>query len=114
MKRQSFHLLLKILDRRVPNTFFRLKKAEFFDCEKRGMDIIVLYNISTSMSQEITPVPNFILYTTVDGGVKLNVTIQDETIWMTQKMMSELFDVDVRTVSEHLQNIFKTSELSEE
>jgi hypothetical protein len=46
--------------------------------------------------------------------VKLNVTIQDETIWMTQKMMSELFDVDVRTVSEHLQNIFKTSELSEE
>lgn len=66
------------------------------------------------MPQELAPSSHFILYTTSDGDVKLRVTIQDETIWLTQKMMAELFDVDVRTVSEHLQNIFKTSELSEE
>jgi hypothetical protein len=60
------------------------------------------------MSQELTPLPNFILYTTPSGDVKLNVTIQDETLWLTQKMMAELFDVDVRTISEHLQNIFKS------
>lgn len=60
------------------------------------------------MTQELTPLPNFILYNTSDGDIKINVTIQDETLWLTQKMMSELFDVDVRTISEHLQNIFKT------
>lgn len=60
------------------------------------------------MSQELTPLTNFILYTAPSGDVKLNVTIQDETLWLTQKMMAELFDVDVRTVSEHLQNIFKS------
>lgn len=66
------------------------------------------------MSQELTPLPNFIFYTTSSGDVKLNVTIQDETLWLTQKMMAELFDVDVRTISEHLQNIFKSWELSED
>lgn len=66
------------------------------------------------MPQELTPLPNFILYTTPSGDVKLNVTIQDETLWLTQKMMAELFDVDVRTISEHLQNVFKSWELKEE
>ena len=56
---------------------------------------------------------NFILYTSPEGDVKLNVFIDNETIWLTQKMMAELFDVDVRTISEHLQNIFKNAELSE-
>lgn len=65
------------------------------------------------MPQELSPSSNFILYTTLGGDIKLRVTIQDETIWLTQKMLAELFDVDVRTISEHLQNIFKTWELSE-
>ena len=46
--------------------------------------------------------------------MKFEVFLQDETIWLTQKMMAELFGVDVRTVSEHLQNIFKTAELQED
>lgn len=54
---------------------------------------------------------NFILYTSDTGDVKLEVFIQDETIWLTQKMMAELFGVDVRTVSEHIQNIFENQEL---
>ena len=62
---------------------------------------------------ELSPKPNFILYTSVDGEVKLEVFLQDETIWLTQKMLAELFEVDIRTVSEHLQNIFKSGELSE-
>lgn len=56
---------------------------------------------------------SFVLYTTENGQVKLQVYLQDETLWLSQKMMAELFDVDVRTISEHLQNIFKTSELQE-
>lgn len=66
------------------------------------------------MTQELTPFKNFILYTAPNGEVKLQVTIEDETIWLSQKMMAELFDVDVRTINEHLQNIFKGWELSED
>lgn len=55
---------------------------------------------------------NFILYTDSNGAVKLNVFIEDETIWLSQKLMAELFEVDVRTISEHIQNIYKTQELS--
>lgn len=56
---------------------------------------------------------NFILYTDTNGDVKLEVFVQDETVWLTQKMLSVLFDVDVRTVSEHIQNILKSEELQE-
>jgi len=56
---------------------------------------------------------NFILYTDSNGAVKLNVFIEDETIWLSQKLMAELFEVDIRTISEHIQNIYKTQELTE-
>lgn len=56
---------------------------------------------------------NFILYTDSNGAVKLNVFIEDDTIWLSQKLMAELFEVDVRTISEHIQNIYKTQELTE-
>ncbi len=42
---------------------------------------------------------------------KIDVFFQDETVWLTQKMMAELFDVDVRTVNEHLQNVYQEGEL---
>jgi hypothetical protein len=54
----------------------------------------------------------FILYTTPNGEVKLQVFLQDETLWLTQKKMAELFGVNVRTINEHLQNIFESNELS--
>jgi len=66
------------------------------------------------MSNGLIPKQDFILYTSPEGDVKFEVFLQDETIWLTQKMMAELFGVDVRTVSEHLQNIFKTAELQED
>jgi hypothetical protein len=53
------------------------------------------------------------LYTDSNGAVKLDVFIEDETIWLSQKLMAELFEVDVRTISEHIQNIYKTQELDE-
>jgi hypothetical protein len=55
-----------------------------------------------------------ILYTTPEGVAKLEVFYQNETFWLTQKQMAELFDVDVRTISEHLQAIFQTGELDVE
>ncbi|MBF0565753.1 MAG: virulence RhuM family protein [Nitrospirae bacterium] len=66
------------------------------------------------MNSELLPSSNFILYTTPNGEVKLKVFLQDETLWLTQKMMAELFGADVRTISEHLKNIFRSAELREE
>lgn len=55
-----------------------------------------------------------IFYTTPEGVTRVEVFFQDETFWLSQKQMAEMFDVDVRTISEHLQNIFKSGELIEE
>jgi hypothetical protein len=54
-----------------------------------------------------------IFYSTPKGNVKVEVVVESETFWLSQKRMAELFGVDVRTVNEHLKNIFKTNELSE-
>lgn len=56
----------------------------------------------------------FLIFTTETGSSNIEVRIEGEMIWLTQKLMAELFGVDIRTVSEHLQNIFKTNELTEE
>lgn len=55
--------------------------------------------------------PNFLLYTTPEGSVKLNVVIQDETVWLTQKMLADLFGVNVPAISKHLDNIYAEGEL---
>ncbi len=54
-----------------------------------------------------------IFYSTPQGNVKVEVVIENETFWLSQKRMAELFGVDVRTVNEHLKNIFKDGELKE-
>ena len=65
------------------------------------------------MADDLTPKKDqILLYTTEDSDVKIDVFFQDETVWLTQKMMSELFDVDVRTVNEHLQNVYQEGELA--
>lgn len=53
-----------------------------------------------------------IIYQTEDGQTKIDVRFEDENVWLTQKKMAELFGVDVRTVNEHLQNIFISGELT--
>lgn len=57
---------------------------------------------------------NFILYTTPEGKVQLNILLQDETIWLTQRAVGELFGVSKSTISEHIANIFETQELQKE
>ena len=46
-------------------------------------------------------------------GVKLEVNLKDETVWLTQKQMAELFDKDRKTITRHIQNIYKDEELEE-
>lgn len=56
----------------------------------------------------------FLLYTNPEGDVHAEVLFEDENVWLTQKQMGDFFTVDVRTVNEHLQNIFKSGELEED
>lgn len=62
---------------------------------------------------ELVPKNNFILYNAPSGDVTLNVLLQNETIWLTQKMMAELFDVGIPAINKHLTNIFESKELEE-
>lgn len=54
-----------------------------------------------------------ILYATGDGTISVDVYFHDETFWLTQKAMSELFDVESNTITYHLQEIYKSGELEE-
>lgn len=63
-----------------------------------------------------TPAPGeipFLLYTAQDESVKVRVLVQAETVWLTQRQMAELFDKDVRTINEHIRNIYEEGELTE-
>ncbi len=56
---------------------------------------------------------SFILYTSNSGDIKVNVFLEGETIWLTQKLIARLFTVNVPAISKHLKNIFSEGELSE-
>lgn len=56
----------------------------------------------------------FLIFTTNNAQDTIEVKIEDENVWLTQKLIAKLFDVTVATVNEHLKNIFKTNELQED
>ena len=56
---------------------------------------------------------NFIIYQTPQGNVAIEAVVKDETLWLTQKAMAELFGVQVPAISKHLKNIFEEGELAE-
>ena len=56
----------------------------------------------------------FLIFTRQAGEDGIEVRVQDETVWMTQKLMAALFGVDVRTISEHLRNLFDSGEARED
>ena len=68
------------------------------------------------MSQSLPAKPNseILLYQTEDGQTRVEVRLQDETVWLSQKLMAELFQKDVRTISEHIKNILAEGEQSPE
>ena len=50
---------------------------------------------------------------TGEQGSSVEMRYEDENIWLTQKMLAELYDVDVRTINDHIKNIYSDSELQE-
>ena len=58
--------------------------------------------------------PQIILYQTEDGRTKLEVRLEDETVWLTQPLMAELFQTTQQNISLHLRNIYEEGELRHE
>jgi hypothetical protein len=55
----------------------------------------------------------FLVYNAEDGTVKIDVKLSDETVWLTQKLMAELFHTSIPNINMHLKNIFSEGELKE-
>jgi len=54
------------------------------------------------------------IFQSADGDVQLQVSLDRDTVWLSQRQMAELFDKDVRTVNEHIQNLYEDQEVAEE
>ncbi|GHU80991.1 hypothetical protein FACS1894145_7880 [Bacteroidia bacterium] len=69
----------------------------------------VEYNrIRINMNKQL----QFLIYNTPQENVKIDVVVKDETIWLTQKAMAMLFDVQQPAIAKHLQNIFALDEFT--
>ena len=67
-------------------------------------------NKKLSLKDELS---NFLLYTTPQGDIKVEAILSDETVWLTQEYMAQLFGVQKPAISKHLKNIFESGELEE-
>jgi len=65
------------------------------------------------MSNLVTSPSQFLFYAGQDGKIKIQVIVQDETVWASQQAIAEIFDVGRTTITEHLKNIFESNELDE-
>jgi hypothetical protein len=62
-------------------------------------------------NQELSAKGEIVLYQTADGATRVECRFEEESIWLSQALIAELFDRDVRTINEHLQNIYAEDEL---
>lgn len=58
--------------------------------------------------------PEIIIYKTEDGLTQVDVTFEDDTVWLTQEQMAELFQKAKSTINEHIANIYKDGELEQQ
>ena len=66
------------------------------------------------MKNELKNKDNFVIYTTDDNNIDVEVYLEDENLWMTQEQISKLFDKAKSTINEHIKNIYEERELNEE
>ena len=70
--------------------------------KNEGLEVSCLENIN-----------QFVLYTGDDGDVKLQIFLEDETLWLSQKLIGDLFQVESHTINYHIRGIYKSGELEE-
>ena len=56
----------------------------------------------------------FLIYQAETGDIKIDVRFEDETVWLTQQLMAELFQTSKQNIGQHLKNIFEEGELTQE
>ena len=56
---------------------------------------------------------NFLLYSSSDGDIRIDVRLEDEKVWLTQKLIAELFQTTPQNITIHLKNIYESGELKE-
>ncbi len=66
------------------------------------------------MSENLPQKSHFLVYEAGDGTLKSDVRLEDETVWLSQRLMADLFQKDVRTINEHIQNVYDEGELEPE
>lgn len=54
---------------------------------------------------------SILIYQNQEGNIKLDVRLEEETVWLTQDQMAQLFDRDIKTIGKHVNNVFKEEEL---
>lgn len=84
-----------------------------FQCIKKYFTIHIfalIISISQSMNDDLK---KFLLYTTPNGEIRVDVLLKDESVWLTQKAIAELFGVQRPAITKHLLNIFESKELIE-
>src|SRR3989338_10803723 len=69
--------------------------------------------IKKTAIKKIQPTTQITIYETEDGKARVEVRFENENVWLTQKLMAELFDCTADNISLHLKNIFKDKELDE-
>jgi len=70
----------------------------------------------STVSENLPARPNsdILFYQTEDGQTRVEVRLQDETVWLSQKLMADLFQKDVRTINEHIKNVLADGEQASE
>lgn len=100
---------------RRPRSGFVIWEIELSRIKMLQLNHIRNFSLLLRMDQDDSQqFSDIIFYNTPDGEVKVEVLLNDETFWLTQKRMSELFGVESNTINYHLQEIFKSGELSPE
>lgn len=69
--------------------------------------------MTAQQDKQLQKIPNFVIFQTSTGKVNIEVFFQNNTLWLSQKKMAELFEVNVPAISKHLKNIFEDGELDE-
>jgi hypothetical protein len=70
--------------------------------------------VSDNLPERRATGSEIVFYQSEDGRSRIEVRLEDNTVWLTQRMLAELFQKDVRTVNEHVQNIYSERELARE
>ena len=66
------------------------------------------------MDRNIQPNSELLIYQNQNGDIRIDVRLENETVWLTQEQMAQLFGKGRSTITEHIGNIFKEGELNEE